>query len=101
MLTEQRAIAEEAQRKTYEELGKAIDFLLQGYLLNAGAVLRGLSIKTDEGYTLITLRLIVAEEYQVSFVSGDTMGDALLNCVKLARGGRLRFQADKYIDDQV
>ena len=100
MLTEQRAIQEALEEKHLITVGKAVDYLLLGYLHHSGIVLRGLSVKITEDYALITLRLIVEGTPQVAFVGGDTLSGAFLKASKMAGSNSLQMKPDKYADTQ-
>lgn len=89
-------LLESRQQEKDMLLVRACEFELIGSLSAAGADLSGFSAKIDQFQCLITLRAFVDDCNQVSFVSSDTLPDALRKCVRMAHMDQLKWTVDKW-----
>ena len=86
---------EDRQAKRDRALVRALDFELVRSLSRSDITLLGFSAKFDQYQCLITLRALVDDLLQVSFVSSETIPSAIRKCVTKANNDTLKWKRDQ------
>lgn len=87
---------EDRQVKRDNELVQALEFELVRSLSRSDITLLGFSAKFDQYQCLITLRALVDDILQVSFVSSETIPQAIRKCVVQAKYDTLKWKLDEW-----
>ena len=92
---------EERERARQQRLIRAIEYGLVTTLHNQAADLQGFSIRYEEFNCLLTLRADINGRRHVAFIAADTMMNCIIRADREAANNRLKWQQDKYYNNNV
>lgn len=96
MTRQLEARREERQAKLDREVLIAVEYGLEEGISQAGAVLRGISVRWGGLSCLLTVRADFEEKPHVCFVGGEDLGRCMVKVMREGPQGKLVWRPDKY-----
>ncbi len=94
--TARELVDAETRERRSVRLQRILSGGLDGAVRRMGGELVGLSIKTENGDCLITLRLAMPAGRMVAFVGGFDMAECFLKAYREANSDKLKLKPDRY-----